>query len=146
MNRRALLAGVGALALAGCSVNIAVELPKIQIDASRLTAWIVAKFNGWAPALVKAVQAGNAKLQTMTPAGGWGPIVREVLTGFIKAAQMILSAASTILPLLGIPATVLALAGKVVSALAAFSNLAGAAGDAPRLADTDAMLAVLEAN
>ena len=130
--------------LAGCSFNIKVELPRIQISADRITNWIAAKFNSWAPALVNAVKAENAKIQAMTVAGGWGPLAKEIIGGFIKAAQGILSAASTVAPILGIPLAALKLAGEVIAALSAFSNLAGA-GAVPSLDDADKALAELGA-
>ena len=141
MNRRAFL--LSATALAGCSFNIKVELPRIQIQAGRLTAWIASKFEGWAPALVRAVSAENAKIQAMKVADGWGPIARDILTNFVKAAAAILQASASIasfaFPGLG---PFISIAQKVVAALSAFSNLTGA-GDVPSLDDADKALAEL---
>ena len=141
MNRRALLLG-GAAVLAGC-VSITVELPRIQLQAGRLTAWVVAKFTSWAPSLVDAVKAENAKIQAMTPAGGWGPLARDILTGFVKAVGGLLQAASSIASF-AFPALApfISIAMKVVAALSAFSNLTGA-GDVPSLDDADRALAEL---
>lgn len=134
--RRALLrmAGIGApLLLAGCSFtfDIRVELPRIKISAGKLTAWIARKFSGWAPALVNSVQAENTKIQAMDPNAGWGPLVREIIKNFVLAVQTILDLASKILPILGVPATVLNIAIQVMRAISAFSGLMGVSGDGP---------------
>lgn len=146
MNRRALLLGSGAAALlAGCSVKIEVELPRIQASAGRITAWLVKKL-GTIPLLAPllgAVKAENDKVQAYKVSDGWGPIMRDLLAGFVKAAQAVMQLAAMVYPPLG---PVLAIAGKVISAISAYSSMAGAVGDVPpSLDEADALLKQLEA-
>lgn len=149
MNRRFFLTGVSAVALAGCSMDITIELPRIQGIAARFTAWIVSKF-AWAAAVIQPIVDKNAEIQKLSPSQGWGPILRMALSDFVDVARMALKGIGLVAP---IPAAYMNLASNILTALSGWISATGparaglAAGAEPNaltLADAESSLQMLE--